>query len=89
VRSVFIVPPSLEILEERLRVRGQDSDEVIAERMAKAQAEMSHYHEFDYLLVNDDFNNSLASLEHIVLAQRQKMPHQQIRYSSVLKELLG
>jgi guanylate kinase len=89
VRSVFIVPPSLEILEERLRFRGQDSDEVIAERMAKAQAEMSHYHEFDYLLVNDDFDNTLASLEHIVFAQRHKMPHQQVRYSKVLKELLG
>lgn len=89
VRSVFIIPPSLAILEQRLRSRGQDSEAVIAERMAKAQAEMSHYHEFDYLLVNDDFDSTLASLEHIVLGQRHKMPHQQIRYSTVLKELLG
>ena len=89
VRSIFIVPPSLAILEQRLRARGQDSEEVIAKRMAKAQAEMSHYHEFDYLLVNDDFNDSLHALEHIVMAQRHKMPHQQVRYSQVLKELLG
>lgn len=89
VRSIFIVPPSLSILEQRLRARGQDSEDVIAKRMAKAQAEMSHYHEFDYLLVNDDFNDSLNALEHIVMAQRHKMPHQQVRYSQVLKELLG
>lgn len=88
-RSVFIIPPSLEILEQRLRRRGQDSDEVIAKRMAKAQAEMSHYHEFDYLLVNDDFNETLTQLEHIVLAQRCRMPLQQIRYGETLKELLG
>lgn len=88
-RSVFIVPPSLEILEQRLRQRGQDSDEVIAKRMAKAQAEMSHYHEFDYLLVNDDFNDTLTQLEHIVMAQRCRMPLQQVRYGETLKELLG
>lgn len=88
-RSVFIVPPSLEVLESRLRHRGQDSDEVIAKRMAKAQAEMSHYHEFDYLLVNDDFNDTLAQLEHIVLAQRNRMSLQQVRHAETLKELLG
>ena len=88
-RSVFIVPPSLEILEQRLRQRGQDSDEVIAKRMAKAQAEMSHYHEFDYLLVNDDFDDTLTQLEHIVMAQRCRMPLQQVRYGETLKELLG
>ena len=88
-RSVFIVPPSLEVLESRLRHRGQDSDEVIAKRMAKAQAEMSHYHEFDYLLVNDDFNDTLAQLEHIVLAQRSRMSLQQVRHAETLKELLG
>ena len=88
-RSVFIVPPSLEVLEGRLRHRGQDSDEVIAKRMAKAQAEMSHYHEFDYLLVNDDFNDTLAQLEHIVLAQRNRMSLQQVRHAETLKELLG
>lgn len=88
-QSIFIVPPSLEVLEQRLRSRGQDSDEVIAKRMAKAQAEMSHYHEFDYLLVNDDFNESLANFEHIVLARRQRMALQQARHAAKLKDLLA
>ncbi|MGM0526256.1 MAG: guanylate kinase [Pseudomonadota bacterium] len=88
-RSVFIIPPSLECLQQRLRNRGQDSDEVIAKRMAKAQAEMSHYHEFDYLLVNDDFDQTLSQLEHIVLAQRNRMPVQQVVHAETLKELLG
>ncbi|WP_404400483.1 guanylate kinase [Idiomarina seosinensis] len=88
-RSVFIVPPSLAVLEQRLRDRGQDSDAVIAGRMAKAQAEMSHYHEFDYLLVNDDFTTTLQQLEHIVLAQRSRMQRQQCCHAETLKELLG
>jgi len=57
--------------------------------MAKAQAEMSHYHEFDYLLVNDQFDDSLAQLEHIVLAQRNAMAVQQERHKAVINELLG
>ncbi|WP_411359519.1 guanylate kinase [Pseudidiomarina salilacus] len=87
--SIFIVPPSLELLEQRLRSRGQDSDEVIRGRMAKAQAEMSHYHEFDYLLVNDDFDATLLNFEHIVLAQRQRMALQQTRHAAKLKDLLA
>ncbi|WP_411361003.1 guanylate kinase [Pseudidiomarina sp. YC-516-91] len=87
--SIFIVPPSLELLEQRLRSRGQDSDEVIRGRMAKAQAEMSHYHEFDYLLVNEDFDATLLNFEHIVLAQRQRMALQQTRHAAKLKDLLA
>lgn len=89
VQSIFIMPPSLPILEQRLRDRGQDSDTVIAKRMATAQAEMSHYHEFDYLIVNDDFDHSLTMLEHIVLARRQRLPLQQVRYAATIKELLA
>ncbi|SFR49870.1 guanylate kinase [Pseudidiomarina maritima] len=88
-QSIFIVPPSLEILEERLRSRGQDSDEVIRSRMEKAHAEMSHYHEFDYLLVNDKFDQTLAQLEHIVFAQRLKVALQQVRHAAKLKDLLA
>jgi guanylate kinase len=88
-QSIFIVPPSLEILEERLRSRGQDSDEVIRSRMEKARAEMSHYHEFDYLLVNDKFEQTLAQLEHIVFAQRLKVALQQVRHAAKLKDLLA
>ncbi|PHR66284.1 guanylate kinase [Pseudidiomarina marina] len=88
-QSIFIVPPSLEVLEQRLRSRGQDSDEVIRSRMEKAQAEMSHYHEFDYLLVNDKFEQTLAQLEHIVFAQRLKVALQQVRHAAKLKDLLA
>lgn len=87
--SIFILPPSLAVLEQRLRNRGQDSDAVIAQRMAKAQHEMSHYHEFDYLIINDDFATSLADIEHIVLAQRQRMALQQSRHATKLKDLLA
>lgn len=88
-QSIFIVPPSLEVLEQRLRSRGQDSDEVIRGRMEKAQAEMSHFHEFDYLLVNDKFDQTLAQLEHIVFAQRLKVRLQQVRHAAKLKDLLA
>lgn len=88
-QTIFIVPPSLAALEQRLRSRGQDSDEVIRGRMDKAQAEMSHYHEFDYLLVNDDFDTSLQNFEHIVLARRHRMALQQTRHAATLKDLLA
>ncbi|RUO20241.1 guanylate kinase [Aliidiomarina haloalkalitolerans] len=88
VHTIFILPPSNEELERRLRVRGQDSDEVIAGRMAKAQGEMSHYAEFSYLIVNEDFEESVANLEHIVMSQRLRRSKQQIRYREVLQALL-
>lgn len=89
VHTIFILPPSNEELERRLRTRGQDSDEVIAKRMAKAQHEMSHYAEFSYLIVNEDFNESVDQLEHIVLSQRLRRSKQQIRYREILQALLA
>jgi guanylate kinase len=68
--GIFIMPPSMDILEARLRGRQSDSPEVIAERLAEAEAEMSHYPEFDYLIVNDDFEEALVSLMAIVRAAR-------------------
>jgi guanylate kinase len=64
--SIFLLPPSRTALEQRLIGRGQDSAEVIAQRMAKALDEMSHYHEFDHLVVNDDFEAALADLQAIL-----------------------
>ena len=64
--SVFILPPSRAALEERLRNRQQDSDEVIARRMREAVSEMSHYREFDRVVVNDDFAAALADLKAII-----------------------
>ncbi|CAB0151325.1 Guanylate kinase [Pseudidiomarina piscicola] len=88
-QSIFIVPPNLQVLEQRLRSRGQDSDDTIRARMAKAQTEMSHYHEFDYLLVNGDFTDTLANFEHIVMARRQRIALQQQRHAAKLKDLLA
>ncbi len=61
-RSVFIMPPSRDILEQRLRDRGQDSDAVIEKRMREADSEMSHAHEYDTVIVNDDFERALGDL---------------------------
>ena len=87
--SVFVVPPSLAALEERLRGRGQDSDAVIAERMAKARAELSHYGEYDFLVVNDRFEQALAELRCILAAARLRRPRQAHRQAALLRELLG
>lgn len=87
--SIFILPPSIEILQQRLRGRGQDSEEIIARRMADAVTEMSHHDEFDYLVVNDDFNQALTELKSIILSNRLLRERQQIRQKDLLKELLG
>ena len=87
--GIFILPPSLDVLEQRLNNRGQDSDEVIAGRMAQAVAEMSHFNEFDSVIVNDDFATALNDLEAIVTAQRLRTVKQQMRHQVLLDELLG
>ncbi len=69
---VFILPPSLELLEDRLRKRGQDSDEIIQDRMARAKDEISHWGEYDYVIVNDDFARALEKLNQILHAERLK-----------------
>ena len=70
VKTIFILPPSREELKNRLVGRGQDSEETIAKRMAEAESEMSHYNEFDYVIVNDDFQQALAELKAILTAER-------------------
>lgn len=87
--SVFILPPSRAELEHRLRGRGEDSDAVIAARMREAVNEMSHYHEYDYLLVNDDFDAALADLSRVVRARRLRREAQEEHLAAVLRELLG
>lgn len=86
--GVFILPPSRAELESRLRGRGQDSDEIIERRMRDAVKEMSHYGEYDYLLVNDDFDTALNELRAIVVAQRLRCEAQVQRLSAMLGELL-
>ena len=88
-QSIFILPPSREALDARLRSRGQDPEEVIARRMRDAQAETSHYAEFDYLVVNDDFEQALAEMHAIVTADRLRLRRQQGRHRELLASLLA
>lgn len=88
-QGIFILPPSRDALVERLRGRGQDSPEVIEARMAKARAEISHFQEFDFLIVNDDFETALADLEAILRAQRLRQGRQRDRHGDLLRALLG
>ncbi|MBP1150349.1 MULTISPECIES: guanylate kinase [unclassified Methylocaldum] len=83
--SIFILPPSRRTLEERLKARGQDDPDTIARRMRDAISEMSHYSEYDYLIVNDDFDRALAELRSVVVASRLKTGRQ----SEVHKDLIG
>ncbi len=87
--SIFVLPPSRPALAERLRNRGQDDDAVIARRTAKAVTEMSHYGEYDYLLVNEDFERALSDMETIVAAERLRTPRQSTRLGTLLDELLS
>jgi guanylate kinase len=87
--SVFVLPPSLAALEERLRGRGQDAPEVIAGRMARARSELSHYGEYDYLVVNDRFEDALSDLGCVVRAERLRHDRQAERLSGLLTGLDG
>ena len=87
--GIFILPPSLQALEERLQARGQDSEEVILKRMKQAKQEISHYHELDYLVVNDCFATALADLQAIVRSRRSLRATQQVRHKQLLMELLA
>ena len=87
--SIFILPPSTHILRERLEGRGKDSVEIIDRRMQDAVAEMSHYGEFDYLVVNDDFNIALNELESIIIANRLQQKSRAIKLKSLIHDLLA
>ncbi|MDG2950574.1 guanylate kinase [Exercitatus varius] len=89
VKSIFILPPSLQELERRLIGRGQDSAEVIADRMSKAVAEISHYNEYDYVIVNDDFHQALADLVHILRAEKLTLAYQETQNRALIQELLA
>ncbi|WP_430460893.1 guanylate kinase [Thalassolituus sp. LLYu03] len=87
--SVFIAPPSIEALRERLQKRGQDNPEIIERRMRDARSEMSHYGEYDYLIINDNFENTVEELRSIIIARRHRLAAQQVRHADALKNLLG
>ncbi len=74
--TIFILPPSIAELEKRLRARGQDSDEVIADRMTKSAGEISHWAEYDYCIINHDISDSEAQLKAILTAERLRRTRQ-------------
>ena len=82
--SVFILPPSRQALEQRMRSRGQDSEAVIAQRLAAAREEMSHYGEFDFVIVNEHFDTAVDEMCAIFLASRVRKDQQVARHARVL-----
>lgn len=87
--SVFILPPSLDALQTRMRNRGQDTEEVIARRLAAAREEMSHHDEFDFVIVNEHFDAAAAELRSIFVAQRLRQADQARRHAALIAELLA
>lgn len=87
-KSIFILPPSLDELEKRLIKREQDSAEVIAKRMLKAKSEMSHYNEYDYLIINDDFSTSLDHLTAIIKSESLHTQKQYILHQALINQLI-
>lgn len=87
-RSIFILPPSREELNYRLQKRGQDSQQNIAQRIIKAVEDISHYVEYDYLIINDNFNVALLDFKNIVLAERLQLKRQKLRYDVLINNLL-
>jgi guanylate kinase len=89
VVTVFILPPSRAALRERLARRGQDSEEIIARRMSEAVSEMSHYAEYDYLVINDQFEVALDQLASLFKARRLRQEVQQQLQADLLSDLLS
>jgi guanylate kinase len=85
---IFVLPPSLAVLKERLEKRGQDGPEVIERRLAGAVEEMRHWEEFDYVIINQDFATAVNDLDAIVRAARLKVARQRARHARLLQELI-
>lgn len=87
--QIFILPPSLSVLRERLEKRGQDSADVIARRMNSVREEFRHYIDFDYVIINQDFADASDDLAAIVRSARLRAPRQHIRHARLLRELIA
>jgi guanylate kinase len=87
--GIFILPPSRQTLQQRLQSRGQDDESIIERRMRDAISEMSHYAEYDYLLVNDDFDHALKQLVSIIAARRLRQEAQSVKLGALLDNLLS
>ena len=87
-KSIYILPPSIQALRDRLQSREQDSDDVIESRMREAVSEMTHFTEFDYIVINDDFDQAREELASIFVCNRMLLDHQQQRHVDLLAGLL-
>ena len=86
--GIYLLPPSMAQLEQRLRARKQDSEDAIRQRLAKAREEMRHYEYYDYLIVNEDFATAVHELVAVFIAHRLVRPIQEIRHKSLIKKLI-
>ncbi|AKU50814.1 guanylate kinase [Xanthomonas arboricola] len=86
--SVFILPPSRQALDERMRKRGQDSEDVMAQRLAAAREEMLHFEEFDYVIINETFDTAVSEMCAIFTASRLRRQAQQQRHAGLIQALL-
>jgi guanylate kinase len=85
--SIFILPPSRESLEQRLKGRGKDNDAVIAKRMAAVREDVAHVAEFDYVIINDNLNEALRELDAVVLSARLRCAKQLSRHQALINQL--
>jgi guanylate kinase len=85
--SIFILPPSLEALEQRLRGRGKDDDKVIAKRLAAVSEDVAHVAEFDYVIINDNLNEALRELNAVILSAKLGCTKQLIRHQALINQL--
>lgn len=88
-RSIFVLPPSRAALEQRLRNRATDSDEVIARRLRDSIADLSHWNEFDYIVINDDFGRATVDLEAIVAGQGEHLRRERAELQALIAKLLN
>jgi len=86
--GIYLLPPSMAQLEQRLRARKQDSEDAIRQRLAKAREEMRHYEYYDYLIVNKDFDTAMSQFVAVFVARRLARPAQEIRHKSLINKLI-
>lgn len=87
--SIFILPPSKNTLEQRLKNRAQDNEEIIARRLKDAVNDMSHYSEFDYVVINDNFDIAFNELQNIIKSQRLRLENQYSRFKEQINQLIS
>lgn len=88
IYTIFILPPSRNELEKRLHIRGKDTNQIIINRMKKIKKEINHFEEYDYIIINDDFNTASIHLQSIILSEQLRLSYQKERHNKLIKNLL-